>query len=79
MDQTGGITWTTTDLALFPEDGNRYETIDGQLFVTRALSWAHQKAAKHQELSFRMRIMSSPMWPGPAKLAWPPPSTQRAT
>jgi Uma2 family endonuclease len=45
MDQTGGITWTTTDLALFPEDGNRYETIDGQLFVTRALSWIHQKAA----------------------------------
>jgi Uma2 family endonuclease len=39
------ITWTTADLALFPEDGNRYEIIDGELFVTRAPNWKHQKAA----------------------------------
>lgn len=39
------ITWTTADLALFPEDGNRYEIIDGELFVTRAPHWKHQKAA----------------------------------
>jgi Uma2 family endonuclease len=46
MTQTSDrITWTTTDLALFPEDGNRYEIIDGELFVTRAPNWKHQKAA----------------------------------
>lgn len=39
------ITWSTADLALFPEDGNRYEIIDGDLFVTRAPNWKHQKAA----------------------------------
>jgi Uma2 family endonuclease len=39
------ITWTTADLALFPEDDNRYEIIDGELFVTRAPNWKHQKAA----------------------------------
>jgi Uma2 family endonuclease len=46
MTQTSDrITWTTSDLALFPEDGNRYEIIDGELFVTRAPNWKHQKAA----------------------------------
>ncbi len=39
------VTWTTADLALFPEDDNRYEIIDGELFVTRAPNWKHQKAA----------------------------------
>jgi Uma2 family endonuclease len=46
MTQTSDrITWTTADLALFPEDDNRYEIIDGELFVTRAPNWKHQKAA----------------------------------
>jgi Uma2 family endonuclease len=27
-----------------PDNGNRYEIIDGELFVTRALHWGHQKA-----------------------------------
>jgi Uma2 family endonuclease len=46
MTQTSDrIIWTTSDLALFPEDGNRYEIIDGELFVTRAPNWKHQKAA----------------------------------
>jgi Uma2 family endonuclease len=39
------ITWTIADLALFPEDGNRYEIIAGELFVARAPNWKHQKAA----------------------------------
>jgi len=37
--------WTTADLELFPsyaESGNRYEIIDGELFVTRAPHWQHQ-------------------------------------
>lgn len=28
------IRWTVTDLELLPEDGRRYEVIDGELFVT---------------------------------------------
>ncbi|MEH1900447.1 MAG: Uma2 family endonuclease [Nostoc sp.] len=38
------IRWTSTDLDLLPDNGNRYEIIDGELFVTRALYWGHQKA-----------------------------------
>lgn len=34
---------TTSDLELFPDDGNRYEIIDGELFVTRAPHWKHQE------------------------------------
>ncbi len=35
---------TVDDLAAMPEDGNRYEIIDGELFVTPALLLYHQRA-----------------------------------
>lgn len=38
------VRWTTADLALFPDDGKRYEVIDGELIVTRAPRWSHQQA-----------------------------------
>jgi Uma2 family endonuclease len=41
---TDRVIWTTADLELFPDNGNRYEIIDGELFVTRAPHWKHQKA-----------------------------------
>jgi len=34
--------WTSADLELLPEDGKRYEIIDGDLFVTRAPHSKHQ-------------------------------------
>jgi Uma2 family endonuclease len=37
------VRWTTADLELFPDNGNRYEIVDGELLVTRAPSWKHQK------------------------------------
>ena len=40
---TERVRWTTTDLELLPDNGNRYEIIDGELFVTRAPHWKHQK------------------------------------
>src|SRR5438309_10515872 len=36
--------WTVDDLLDLPDDGNRYEIIDGELFVTPAPSWTHQDA-----------------------------------
>ena len=38
------VRWTSTDLELFPDNGNRYEIINGELFVTRVPHWKHQKA-----------------------------------
>ncbi|MGK7926907.1 MAG: Uma2 family endonuclease [Spirulina sp.] len=42
---TEGVRWTIDDLAGFPDNGNRYEIIDGELFVTRAPHWNHQDIA----------------------------------
>jgi Uma2 family endonuclease len=36
--------WTVEDLQDLPDDGNRYEVIDGELFVTPAPTWRHQDA-----------------------------------
>jgi Uma2 family endonuclease len=37
------IRWTTADLSIFEGDRvNRYEIIDGELFVTRSPNWNHQ-------------------------------------
>lgn len=42
---TDGVRWTTTDINLLPEnEGTRYEIIDGELFMTRAPHWKHQRA-----------------------------------
>lgn len=36
--------WTVDDLADLPDDGQRYEVIDGELFVTPSPSYDHQAA-----------------------------------
>ncbi len=38
--------WTVEELQLLPDDGNRYELVDGQLLVTPAPGWVHQRAAR---------------------------------
>ena len=42
-----GVRWTITDLELLPDNGNHYEIINGELFVTRAPHWKHQKACNN--------------------------------
>ena len=36
--------WTAAEIDAFPEDGNRYEVIDGERLVTPAPSLVHQRA-----------------------------------
>ena len=36
--------WTVEQLHALPDDGNRYEVVDGELLVTPAPSWLHQHA-----------------------------------
>lgn len=38
--------WTVEDLDRLPDDGNRYEIIDGALYVTPAPSLSHQRAVR---------------------------------
>lgn len=42
---TNQVRWTTADLDLLPDNGNHYEIVDGELFVTRAPHWSHQEVA----------------------------------
>lgn len=44
--------WTPEDVRALPEDGNRYECIDGELFVTPAPAFSHQGLA----LAFAERL-----------------------
>ena len=36
--------WTVEMVRALPDDGNRYEVIGGELFMTPAPSWTHQRA-----------------------------------
>jgi Uma2 family endonuclease len=47
------VYWTTADLELLPDNGCRSEIIEGELFVTRAPHWKHQKVCGnvYQELN----------------------------
>ena len=36
--------WTIEMVHALPDDGKRYEVIDGELFVTPAPTWSHQRA-----------------------------------
>lgn len=42
---SGSTRWTAERVRALPNDGNRYEVIDGELFVTPAPTWDHQAAA----------------------------------
>lgn len=37
--------WTAERVRAMPDDGKRYEVIDGELYVTPAPTWEHQRAA----------------------------------
>lgn len=44
--------WTRADLARLPDDGNRYEVLDGALLVTPQAAFRHQRVA--MRLSFAL-------------------------
>ena len=53
-----GRPFTVDDLEGMPDDGNRYELIDGMLLVTPAPGWPHQEMGA--ELFFQMRLRCPP-------------------
>ena len=60
---------TIADLDSMPEDGNRYEIIEGELFVSRAPSLTHQQIVFNFVLALGDYLRENPIgrvWPGPA-------------
>jgi Uma2 family endonuclease len=53
-----GRPFTVDDLEAMPDDGNRYELIDGMLLVTPAPDWPHQEMGA--ELFFQLRLRFPP-------------------
>ncbi len=39
-----GHVWTREEVLALPDDGNRYELIDGELLVSPSPTWTHQRA-----------------------------------
>lgn len=61
---TGERQFTVADLENFPDDGNRYEVIDGELYVTTAPHFEHQTTL--DEIIFALRG-----WHQATGLGWP--------
>src|SRR5215210_1125060 len=36
------LRWTSADLAALPDDGKRYEIVDGELYMSKQPDWEHQ-------------------------------------
>ena len=53
-----GRPFTVADLEAMPDDGNRYELIDGMLLVSPAPDWPHQEMGA--ELFFQLRLRFPP-------------------
>jgi len=52
---------TVADLDACPEDGNRYELIEGELFVSRAPRLPHQLVLQHLQGAFFNYLESNPI------------------
>jgi Uma2 family endonuclease len=50
------VTWTYADYRGLPDDGNRYEILDGELLVTPAPTITHQKVSKRIQLVLMLQI-----------------------
>lgn len=59
---------TIADLDALPEDGNHYEIIEGELFVSRAPSLTHQTVVLNLSAEIRSFLLENPLgrvYPGP--------------
>lgn len=47
MPTTTALRWTSADLETLPDDGKRYEIIDGELYISKSPHYEHQRACSN--------------------------------
>ena len=52
---------TIADLDIMPDDGNRYELIEGEIFVSRSPSLTHQSVSGNIFLSIKAYLIENPI------------------
>jgi Uma2 family endonuclease len=52
---------TVADLDIMPDDGNRYEIIEGELFASRSPSLTHQSVSGNLFLSIKSYLVENPI------------------
>lgn len=53
--------WTVDEVQAFPDDGNRYELIDGELLVSPSPSWTHQRAVLELAIRLSAYVKGNPV------------------
>ena len=53
--------FTVEDIDLMPDDGNRYEVIEGELYVSRAPGLPHQKVTANVIFVFKTYLQDNPI------------------
>lgn len=51
--------WTIERVRALPDDGKRYEVIDGELYVSPSPTWEHQAAVRHLLLALHAYLSGS--------------------
>lgn len=66
--------YTVQELAAFPEDGNRYEIVHGELLVTPSPATRHQRLVARLMLALGNYLkgqgLEDTLYPGPADISW---------
>lgn len=69
------VYWTADMVRALPDDGNRYETVHGELLVTPAPRAWHQELVGRLAFALRMYMREAPafhMFTSPADISWGP-------
>ena len=61
------LRWTSADLDVLPDDGKRYEIIDGELYVSRQPGYHHQYACSQPDIALGVE-QSDQRWRSAARL-----------